>query len=241
MLKETLARILRSDKPTPADEIRNAQRQIEQRQNEITQRLDDIAENHQFSGHPGPARKQALVEGDPTALVELDREHELLVAERKALAAQEAELSKRLEQAEKAEALQDLPALIKAHPARIQAYRKAVAAMQQAKRDFDEHVTAITVKRRAAGDHAPGITLEQAEEVADLRGQPESEKHLTYNGVRHQLCIDLSGQSNRQPDRTKTQMKAEANRTRFENEASDGDREPPKPSIWDKKEPGRAA
>lgn len=235
MLKKTLDRILRSDKPTPADEIRNAQRQIEQRNAEIMQRLDDIAENFQFSGEPGPARKKALIDGDPAAIVAMDDEHKLLKAELKTLGAQANELLPRLEEAERAEAAKRLPGLLKAHTAELKAYKQALAAMEAAKRTFDEHIDGIIGARRAVGDKAPALSLEQALEVADLKGFHESEKLLRYNHHRRQLCFDLAGKDNRPNDRTWRQIRE------FDQEAHDDGNEPERSSFWDKKEPGRAA
>lgn len=238
-----IAKIIGSKTPSPAGEIRQAQQQIEQRRLEIEQRLDDVAENFQCSGQPGPARKQALLEGDPATIVAMDDEIRLLKAELKTFGPQSAELATRLEQAEKTEAAKRLPGLIKAHPGQVEAYRAALATLDAAKAAFYEHVSQIQGARRLAGDDSPALTLEQALETADLKGFHESEAELRYNGFRRQLCFDLAGQDNRPPDRTLRERKAEKanDAPRFEDEASDGHGEPDKASFWDRKEPGRAA
>lgn len=188
-----ITRLLGSDKPSPAQEIRQALAQIDQRARHIDQRLAAIQRGSAINGGHGPERRRALETGTPDELIEMDREFERLIAERdQQLPAQAEALRKRLEAAEADEARERLPTRIKAIPKALDDYERAAAALKQAKAALDDAVSNVIVDRRTAGNDAPAVAEEHAQRVATVRGfGEETASPYSYNRPRAQLFADL--------------------------------------------------
>ena len=233
-----IARILGTDKTSPAEEIRRGIEQLEARHKAIDTRLAEIQRASPVNGGPGPERRSVLHTGTPDQLVELDREAERLTAERdQQLPHQRAELDKRLEKAEAEEAAERLPATIKRLPAALDKHDKALAALKAARVELDELVSRITTDRRKAGNDAPGVDRATAQRVAEFRGAgTEPARRDQYNTVRAQIFETLGAgpTERREPGYNPYGAKSD----KSEQAGPDELRRQPEQSIWNRPEPG---
>ena len=218
------ARLLGTQKT--AAELRQGVAEIYRRQQEVNARLQDISENKDCSGLPGPVRAAALQAGDTAAIVELNREQAELLAERETLNFQDAALYAEIEQADKREALAALPRMIKGFPDRLAEFRKAQAAFRAARQSLDDAVSGI-VEARKLDDvtTAPGLPLDQALAVADIRGLTDSGREGFFNGARVNLAMELAGVDIKPKGETRSERRAKATPE-------------PRASFWDRREPG---
>jgi len=220
-----IARLLGSERPSPAEELRQALAEVGSRRKMIDQRLAEIQQGSAINGGPGPERRRVLETGTADAIVALDHEVETLLAERdQQLPAQEAALRKRLEQAEADEARQRLPGRVKSIPAILAKHQKAAQALQAARDELDAAVSDVIVARRLAGDDAPGLDDDTIGQIADMRGLRESEDPSRFSIYRANLFRDLGGSlpEKADPDFTRTRKEVEHASEEFHQESSDG-------------------
>ena len=179
-----IAKLLGRQSPGPAQEIRAALAELNQRRAAIERRLAAIQRETPINGGAGPERKRALTTGTPSEIVELDQEIASLRAElEQQLPAQESALRQRLDEAEQADARDRLPDRLKALPKALDRHAKAEAALSDARAAVDAEVSNIITDRRKYGDDAPGVTAAQAEHIARIRGiaeEPASPYRYSY-------------------------------------------------------------
>lgn len=247
-----IAKLLGRPSPGPTQEIRAAMAELNQRRKAIESRLAAIQRETPINGGAGPERKRALTTGTPAEIVELDQEIASLRAElEQQLPAQESALRQRLDEAEKAECVDQLPGRLKALPKALAKHDQAQAALQAARAALDSEVSAITDARRKVGEDAPGVDPDTAQRIAEIRGcGEEPEKRDRYNATRAYLFENLGagrterrapgykpfGQRNRQsekldaaeqPDSILASAGVPANKTQQES------------GFWERPEPGQ--
>jgi len=195
-MKTLIQKIMTNSSPSKVEEVERAIAELQARRRAVDSRLIEIAVNADHSGHPGKARKAAMLTGTPADLVALDAEQAELLAERnQALPAQEAALLKSLEQAKAAEAAVTLPSQIKALAPAIARHEKALNELQQAQAQVDDLVASIIQSRKAVGNDAPAVAEHLAKQVADLRGiGSEPDRVDRYNLARARLFADLGAE-----------------------------------------------
>lgn len=247
-----IARLLGRTSPGPAQEIRAALAELNQRRKAIETRLEAIRRDNATNGGHGPERLRVVEVGSPDDLVALDHEVERLRAElNQQLPAQERALRQRLDEAEQAEAVERLPARLKALPKTLDKHAKAERALAEARAELDAEVSGITGDRHKIGPDAPGVDQDTAQRVALIRGcGEEPEKRDRYNATRAHLFENLGagrterrapgyqpfGQKNRQsekldpseqPDSLLASAGVPANKTQQDS------------GFWDRPEPGK--
>ena len=232
-----IARIL-GNTTNPAAEVEQAIKAANARQREITARLEAITTLDPMTGQPGPVRSETLLTGTPAEVVALDDEHRNLRAEAQQLTAQLTELQRRLEHARADQAKQDLPGAIKAVEPALKAHHEAQARAEQAKAQLKAAVEGVTNGRTLVGDDAPAIAHALALEVADALDLPERDAPDRYNAGRAHMVQRLSGAL---PEKARDDYDPRPEKPDLSKPDRTDLRRQPEQSIWDRKEPGRAA
>ncbi|MEE4303308.1 MAG: hypothetical protein V2J19_04075 [Wenzhouxiangella sp.] len=175
-------------------EVDQAREQLLKRQQEVEARRAEINPDDMQAG---PTKyHQALRDGTPEEVQKLEREFELLNIERRQIEHRLVELQPVRAKAEAAEAAKALPGHIKALPAMLDDYDKALAALNKARARVDNQISLIHSARRAMdgnGRDVPAVPERIIERISDMKGFTEPDSVHRYSGARQLLYRDLAG------------------------------------------------
>lgn len=147
-LQQALAKLLnRRDKLT-SQQCTDELAKIDGRLEEIDQRSLEI--DYNFGGRPGPTLKAALETGTPQQVLDLQRECELLAAERASIEAQRDALKERRQHALSEEAVPTCRDALRKLPAAVSRVEKLTRELAEARAELDAQTGAFSTARKTA-------------------------------------------------------------------------------------------
>lgn len=170
-LQQALAKLLnRRDKLT-SEQCDAELAKIAGRLEEIDQRSLEI--DYNAGGRPGPTLKAALETGTPQQVLDLQRECELLEAERASIEAQRDALRERREKAISEEAVPRCKEVLRKLPAAVSRVERLKAELREARAELDSATEAFGAARKVAADggqQPPAMDRRLFDRLMDARG-----------------------------------------------------------------------